>query len=64
VAGELLWGIPGIVLAIPLTAILKIVCDHIDSLKPYGFLIGDIENGRETNVLFRKKKFNNSQNKL
>lgn len=43
VIGELLWGIPGIILAIPLTAILKILCDHIDSLKPYGFLIGEIK---------------------
>lgn len=42
VIGELVWGVPGIILAIPLTAIFKIVCDHIDSLKPYGFLIGAI----------------------
>lgn len=40
---ELLWGIPGLILAIPLTALLQIVCDHIPSLKPYGFLIGTIE---------------------
>ncbi len=43
VLGELIWGIPGIILAIPLTAILKIVCDHIEPLKPYGFLIGEME---------------------
>jgi len=43
IIGELLWGISGIILAIPLTAILKIICDHIDKLKPYGFLIGEIE---------------------
>lgn len=43
VLGELLWGIPGIILAIPMTAIIKIVCDHIESLKPYGFLIGETE---------------------
>lgn len=42
VIGQLLWGIPGIILAIPLTAILKIICDHIEALKPYGFLIGEI----------------------
>jgi predicted PurR-regulated permease PerM len=42
VIGQLLWGIPGIILAIPLTAIFKIICDHIDDLKPYGFLIGEI----------------------
>ena len=43
VIGQLLWGIPGIILAIPLTAIFKIICDHIESLKPYGFLIGEID---------------------
>ncbi len=43
VLGELIWGLPGIILAIPLTAIVKILCDHIDSLKPYGFLIGEID---------------------
>ncbi len=42
VIGELVWGIPGIFLAIPLIAMFKIVCDHVDSLKPYGFLIGEI----------------------
>lgn len=43
VIGELIWGIPGIFLAIPLIAMFKIVCDHIEPLKPYGFLIGEIE---------------------
>jgi predicted PurR-regulated permease PerM len=46
VLGELLWGISGIILAIPLTAILKIIFDHIEPLKPYGFLIGEIEEGK------------------
>jgi predicted PurR-regulated permease PerM len=41
VAGELVWGIPGMVLAIPLLGIAKIVCDHVDSLKPFGELIGE-----------------------
>ena len=40
VAGEMIWGIPGMILAIPLLGIVKIVCDHIKPLKPYGFLIG------------------------
>lgn len=46
VLGELLWGVPGVFLAIPLTAMVKIVCDHIEPLKPYGFLIGKIETGK------------------
>jgi predicted PurR-regulated permease PerM len=41
VVGELLWGIAGIVLAIPLTAMIKIICDHIVALQPYGFLLGE-----------------------
>lgn len=56
VVGEILWGIPGIVLAIPLTAILKIICDQIEPLKPYGFLIGEIETNRPTPGLVKKIK--------
>lgn len=56
VLGELLWGIPGVILAIPLTAILKIVFDHIHTLKPYGFLIGEIETPKKEIVLVEKIK--------
>jgi len=60
VLGELLWGVPGLILAIPVIAIFKIVCDHIESLKPYGFLIGDIETEREDlNFIEIKKKQSN-----
>lgn len=41
IAGNALWGIPGMFLSIPLLAIVKLICDHIDSLKPIGFLLGD-----------------------
>jgi predicted PurR-regulated permease PerM len=40
--GGALWGIPGMFLSIPLTAIIKVIFDHIESLKPWGFLLGDI----------------------
>ena len=46
VIGELLWGISGMILAIPMIAMFKIVCDHIEPLKPYGFLIGETETKR------------------
>ena len=39
--GGALWGLPGMFLSIPLTAILKIIFDHITPLKPLGFLLGD-----------------------
>lgn len=40
-AGNALWGIPGMFLSIPLLAIVKLICDHIEPLKPWGFLLGD-----------------------
>jgi predicted PurR-regulated permease PerM len=41
IAGAALWGIPGMFLCIPLTAIIKLIFDRIDSLKTWGFLLGD-----------------------
>ena len=35
-----MWGVAGALLATPMLAILKIVCDRIDSLKPLGHFIG------------------------
>lgn len=39
--GGALWGISGMFLSIPLVAIIKVICDHIEPLKPWGFLLGD-----------------------
>ena len=41
IAGNALWGIPGMFLAIPLIAIVKLIFDNIEHLKPWGFLLGD-----------------------
>ena len=40
--GSAVWGIPGMFLSIPLTAIIKVIFDHIEPLKPWGFLLGNI----------------------
>jgi predicted PurR-regulated permease PerM len=40
-AGNALWGIAGMFLSIPLLAIIKVIFDQIESLKPWGFLLGD-----------------------
>jgi predicted PurR-regulated permease PerM len=36
-----LWGAWGLILAIPLTAAMKIVFDHIEALQPYGAWMGE-----------------------
>jgi predicted PurR-regulated permease PerM len=40
--GGAIWGIPGMFLSIPLTAIIKVIFDHIEPLKPWGFLLGNL----------------------
>lgn len=37
----MLWGGVGLVLAVPITAAIKTVCDNVESLEPYGKLLGD-----------------------
>ncbi|WP_396153412.1 AI-2E family transporter [Flavobacterium sp.] len=38
---SMLWGIAGMIVALPVIASLKVVFDTIPELKPYGFLIGE-----------------------
>jgi predicted PurR-regulated permease PerM len=38
--GAQIWGLAGMILFIPLGAIIKIICDEVDTLKPYGYLLG------------------------
>lgn len=35
-----LWGIPGAILAVPIMAAIKIICDHIEPLAPIGEFLG------------------------
>jgi predicted PurR-regulated permease PerM len=39
--GAAVWGVPGMFLSIPFIAVLKIIFDRIDELKPWGKLLGD-----------------------
>ncbi|CAL1517890.1 AI-2E family transporter [Chitinophaga sp. MM2321] len=43
VLGNLLWGIPGMFLAIPIIAIMKIVFENIEQMHPWAILLGDEE---------------------
>ena len=43
VLGEMIWGISGMFLSIPVIAVLKIIFDRIESLKPWGILLGEEE---------------------
>jgi predicted PurR-regulated permease PerM len=54
--GGAIWGVGGMFLSIPLTAIVKVICDRVEPLKPVGFLLGDTMPEIGKNILaFRKK---------
>jgi len=56
-AGNALWGVAGMFLSIPILAIVKLICDNIDSLKPWGFLLGDtIPTSMKISRIFKKTK--------
>jgi predicted PurR-regulated permease PerM len=46
VLGEFIWGIAGMILAVPLLGMTKIICDNYPHLQPYGYLLGP-ENPRK-----------------
>ncbi len=43
IVGELVWGIAGMVLTIPLLGMTKIIFDNVELLKPMGFLLGKVK---------------------
>ncbi|MBS1587273.1 MAG: AI-2E family transporter [Bacteroidetes bacterium] len=47
IAGEMVWGVPGMILAIPLMGIVKIILDNIEPLQPFGFLVGSPKSGKK-----------------
>lgn len=58
VAGQLIWGIPGMAMAIPLLGIVKIVCDNVPDLQAYGMVIGPVKSGRSnTSLISFLKRF-------
>ena len=57
VIGGTMLGLPGIFLALPAIAILKIIFDRIDTLKPWGELFGDdMPPGAEGRILKKLSK--------
>jgi predicted PurR-regulated permease PerM len=56
VLGETVWGVAGMILAIPLLGIVKIICDQVPELQPYGFLIAtEKQRGRKTVIIDKIK---------
>ena len=54
--GGALWGIAGMFLSIPFVAILKIIFDRIEELKPWGRLLGDEIPTRQRGQIWRRRR--------
>ena len=56
VVGGALTGLSGLFLSVPAIAMLKIICDQVDDLKPWGVLLGDDISGKEGKIVRHLKK--------
>jgi predicted PurR-regulated permease PerM len=65
VTGEMIWGIPGMFLSIPCIAVLKIIFDRVESLQPWGIILGDEQkkqNKLATRLMVKRKKISTDAN--
>lgn len=59
IIGATVWGIPGMIIVVPFIAVVKIICDNIESLKPFGYILGVEKDGftiKKISNFFLKKK--------
>jgi predicted PurR-regulated permease PerM len=64
IVGGLIWGPAGMILFLPLTGILKIVCDHVEELRPIGHLLGEPGVKKESKIReWLKNKLKSNQKK-
>jgi predicted PurR-regulated permease PerM len=60
----MLWGVAGMLLAIPLTGMLKVVCDSVPGLEAWGYLLGEeIETPQEKRLHLRWKRAKSPEGK-
>ncbi|PZP51752.1 MAG: AI-2E family transporter [Pseudopedobacter saltans] len=58
IVGEHIWGIPGMFLSVPITAILKVIFDDSFSMKHWGVLLGEEEHTKPSLSRFKKTSKN------
>ncbi|MEO5649776.1 MAG: AI-2E family transporter [Ginsengibacter sp.] len=53
VIGGALTGVSGLFLSVPAVAFIKIICDEVDSLKPWGMLMGDDTSYTQKSIIYK-----------
>lgn len=62
IIGALIWGVAGMILFLPFTAMFKVVCEQFDELKPLALLIGEKNYNEKDNS--KSKWFQKVKNKF
>ncbi|WP_240485979.1 AI-2E family transporter [Anditalea andensis] len=57
IIGGMLWGILGMILFVPLFAIVKIIFDHIEKFRPLAFLMSNVDDASVSNRLKEEKEY-------
>lgn len=55
VLGGAVWGIPGMIVAIPYLGIVKVILDRVKPLTPYAYLIGEDESSGDDDLMSKVK---------
>jgi putative permease len=61
VAGEMLWGLPGMFLSVPVIAMAKIICDRVEPLKPWAIILGHEKEEKKVLKFPHKKRKKTAQ---
>ena len=56
-----IWGGIGLLLSVPITAAIKVVCDHVEPLKPIGFLLGTDRSDKKEDMVETISNDNNGR---
>ena len=65
VIGGALTGVAGLFLSVPAIALVKIICDEVDDLKPWGALLGDdISRTRQSKLVHHLKKLRSNRKSI
>jgi len=40
ILGAMVWGLPGMLVIVPLMAVLRIICENVEALHPFAYLLG------------------------
>lgn len=57
IIGGMIWGLPGMFVAVPFLGMFKIYCDHQENMHPYAFLLGTAGTEEHALTLDKLKKW-------